>query len=160
MTNPLLRRHAVALGIAVATASLLVAACGSGPIPGQSSSSSPGGTSSSPSSSGGCSFATAQSAVTVDATDALKFSPASICLKVGGKVTWKNTGTIAHTTTDEASLAAKASDAALPSGATGWNHPLGPGTSFTLKFTVAGLYKYFCIPHETLGMLGQITVVS
>jgi plastocyanin len=25
---------------------------------------------------------------------------------------------------------------------------------------VAGLYKYFCIPHETLGMLGQITVVS
>jgi plastocyanin len=117
--------------------------------------------SSAPSSSGtSATCSNPQSSVTIDATDSLRFSPASVCLKVGGKVTWKNTGTITHTTTDEASLAAKASDAALPSGATGWNHTLAPGTSFTLKFTVAGLYKYFCIPHETLGMLGQITVVS
>ena len=32
--------------------------------------------------------------------------------------------------------------------------------TYSLKFTVAGTYKYFCIPHELLGMVGQITVVS
>jgi len=98
--------------------------------------------------------------VTIDATDSLRFVPATVCLKVGGTITWKNTGTVLHTVTDESSLAASAADAAVPSGATGWNHSLPPGSSWTLKFTVAGLYKYFCIPHETLGMLGKITVVS
>ncbi len=108
----------------------------------------------------GCSPKTAKAKVTVDATNALKFSPAKVCLKKGGKVTWRNTGSVSHTTTDEASLAANAKDAELPTGATGWNHTLSPGKSWSHKFTVVGTYKYFCIPHEQLGMLGKIVVVK
>jgi plastocyanin len=161
MTSLLSRRPSIFLGLLAASAALLVAACGTGPIPGQSTTTTSTSTStSSTSTSGGCSAATAQTAVTVDATDALKFSPASVCLKAGGTITWKNVGNIFHTTTDEAALAANPANAELPSGATGWNHPLNPGGSFSLKLTVPGTYKYFCIPHETLGMLGQITVVS
>ncbi len=162
MTHPSPHRPTLLLGLAAAAAAILVAACGTGPIPGQSASSSntTSSSSSSSSSSGGCSAATAQTAVTVDATDALKFTPASVCLKAGGTVTWKNVGNIFHTTTDEASLAANSSDAAVPSGASGWNQSLNAGQSFSLKLTVPGTYKYFCIPHESLGMLGQITVVS
>jgi plastocyanin len=136
---------------------LLLSACGTGPIPGQ-----PIGqpTSSSSTSSAGCSAANAQASVTIDATNSLRFVPATACLKAGGTVTWKSTSNIYHTTTDEASLAASASDAAVPKGASGWNHPLPPGSSFSLKLTAPGTYKYFCIPHETLGMVASITVVG
>ncbi len=161
MTHPTSRRPPLLLGLAALGAALLVAACGTGPIPGQpaGTSGTPGSTTST-TSSGGCTAASAQSAVTVDATNSLKFVPASVCLKAGGTITWKNVGNIFHTTTDSSSLAANPADAALPSGASSWNQPLNPGGSFSLKLTVPGTYKYFCIPHESLGMLGQITVVS
>lgn len=107
-----------------------------------------------------CTAKTAKEKVTIDATNALKFVPATVCLKKGGTVTWDNTGDIAHTTTDEASLASSPSDAAVPKSAKGWNHRLPAGKSWSHKFTVAGKYKYFCVPHETLGMLGTITVVK
>ncbi len=139
-------------------AALALAACGSGPIPGQTLSG-PGPGATGPA-AGGCSASTAPTTVTIDATSNLKFSPATACLKAGGTVTWKNNGSVYHTTTDLASLAAVASDAALPKGAAGWNHSLLPGASWSLALKIPGVYKYFCIPHESLGMLGQITVVG
>ncbi|MGC1184235.1 MAG: plastocyanin/azurin family copper-binding protein [Candidatus Dormiibacterota bacterium] len=161
MTQP--RSHAhryfTLIGIAVGGIALLLSACGTGPVPGQPSSQSSAASSGS-SSTSSCTAANAHSAVIIDATNSLKFSPTSACLKAGGTVTWKNVGDISHTTTDDAADAAAASDAQLPSGASSWNHPLAPGTSWSLKLTVAGTYKYFCIPHETLGMVGSITVVS
>ena len=163
MTRPPFVRPSMLFGALAVASAVFLAACGTGPIPGQSStqtSTSTSSTSTSSSSSGGCTAANAQTAVTVDATNALKFVPATVCLKVGGTITWKNVGNIFHTTTDEKALAANPANAELPAGATGWNHPLNPGASYSLKFTVAGTYKYFCIPHESLGMLGQITVVS
>jgi plastocyanin len=154
------RRYSTLIGIAVGGIALLLAACGTGPIPGQPSSQTSAASSGS-STTGSCTAATAKSAVTVDAGDDLKFSPSAVCLKVGGTVTWKNTGDISHSVTDDSADAAVASDAELPSGAKPWDHdPLSGGASWSLKLTVAGTYKYFCIPHETLGMLGSITVVS
>lgn len=153
------RRHFFALGIAVGGMALLLSACGTGPIPGQPSAqqtTSAGGSGT----SSGCTASSAQTSVTIDATNSLRFIPASACLKAGGTVTWRNTGDLPHTTTDEPSLAALPADAKLPAGATGWTHDLVGGTSFSLKLTVPGTYKYFCIPHETLGMVGSITVVS
>ena len=96
----------------------------------------------------------------MDASNALKFTPQIVCLKKGGTITWDNTGNIPHTTTDEASLASSPSDAVVPVGAKGWNHHLLAGKTWSHKFTVAGTYKYFCIPHETLGMVGTIKVVK
>lgn len=150
--------RSLGLGLALVALALFVSACGTGPIPGQ-----PAGQATSSSSSStptGCTTANAQASITIDATNSLKFVPATACLKTGGTVTWKSTSDITHTTTDEPSLAAVASDAAIPKGATGWNHILAAGTSFSLKLTVPGTYKYFCIPHETLGMVASITVVS
>ncbi|MGH7612391.1 MAG: cupredoxin domain-containing protein [Candidatus Dormibacteria bacterium] len=162
MTHPRSHRarltQLLAVGAVAGALGLLLAACGTGPIPGQAAGGQPSSSSSSSGSS--CSASDAQSSVTIDATDGLKFVPATACLKVGGTVTWKNTGSITHTTTDDPSKAANAADAQRPPGAPTWNHQLPAGTSFSLKLTKAGTYKYFCIPHETLGMLGQITVVG
>ncbi|MGH7667695.1 MAG: cupredoxin domain-containing protein [Candidatus Dormibacteria bacterium] len=109
----------------------------------------------------GCTAARALSQVTVDATNHFRFVPAKVCLRVGGTVTWVNITTeLDHTSTDEPSLAASAADASLPPGAHGWNLPLPSGKSAHLTFTKPGVYRYFCIPHETLGMLGVIVVVN
>ena|GEM_PF-3813205 len=109
----------------------------------------------------GCTASRAKSHVTVDATSTLRFVPASVCLRLGGTVTWVNTTVdLDHTSTDDPSLAASPSDASIPSGAHGWNLPLPAGHSAHLTFRVAGVYHYFCIVHETLGMLGVVIVVS
>lgn len=107
-----------------------------------------------------CTAKTAKHHVTVDATNVLKFVPANVCLKKGGTVTWHNTGTVMHTTTDDPKVASKPMDAAKPHGAKDWNHPLPPEATWSHKFKVVGNYRYFCIPHETLGMRGTIKVVK
>ena len=33
-----------------------------------------------------------------------------------------------------------------------------PGDSYSLRLDAPGTYKYFCIPHETDGMVGEIVV--
>lgn len=35
---------------------------------------------------------------------------------------------------------------------------LSPGENFEVTFDVPGTYRYFCIPHEDLGMTGRIVV--
>jgi plastocyanin len=110
---------------------------------------------------GDCTASRARSHVTVDATSALRFVPTSVCLRLDGTVTWINTTAyLDHTSTDDPSLAANPSDASIPSGAHGWNLALPAGHSAHLTFRVAGIYHYFCIAHETLGMLGVVIVVS
>ncbi|MGA7172694.1 MAG: plastocyanin/azurin family copper-binding protein [Candidatus Dormiibacterota bacterium] len=107
-----------------------------------------------------CSTSDAQRHVMVDATGSYRFVPAVVCLQVGGSVTWKNTtGDLDHTSTDEPSLAASADDATIPRGGHGWDLKLPSGRSGTLTFRTVGVYHYFCIPHETLGMVGVVDVV-
>ena len=96
----------------------------------------------------------------MDATSSYRFVPAVVCLRVGGTVTWTNTTEDAdHTSTDEPSLAASASDATIPQGGLGWNLRLPSGRSEHRTFKIAGVYRYFCIPHETVGMVGVVDVV-
>lgn len=110
---------------------------------------------------GGCTASRAKSHVTVDATAAFRFTPASVCLRLDGTVTWTNTTEdLDHTSTDEPSLAASSSDASIPKGGHGWNLTLVSGNSAHLTFHVAGVYHYFCIVHETLGMVGVVIVVG
>jgi plastocyanin len=35
---------------------------------------------------------------------------------------------------------------------------VNPGATFEQRFTVAGVYDYFCLPHEAAGMVGRIVV--
>lgn len=97
--------------------------------------------------------------VTVKATDLLKFEPAKVVIHVGDTVVWHNASVLVHTVTDLPKLAANAADAALPKGAKPFNSGnLQPKADFKHRFTVPGTYRYFCIPHEAAGMLGQVVV--
>lgn len=95
----------------------------------------------------------------VHMTDQLKFDPATITVKAGTTIEWQNTSTTVHTVTDDPSKAQNPSDAALPNGAQPWDSGMiNPGQTYRRTFTVAGQYSYFCIPHESMGMVGKIVV--
>lgn len=96
-------------------------------------------------------------------TAKIRFEPADLTIRAGETVTWRNDGTIPHTTTDDPAqnpvATSHAEYAQLPAGAAPWNSGLlQPGQSFSYTFTVPGGYHYFCIPHVLSGMRGMITV--
>jgi plastocyanin len=98
---------------------------------------------------------------TVNMTDANRFEPAELTVPKGSTVTWRNTGQVVHTVTDDPSKAVNKSDALLASGAQPWDSGTIPGgASFSHTFDVPGQYTYFCLPHESLGMVGHITVTE
>ncbi len=74
------------------------------------------------------------------------YEPADLTFKVGEKITFKITSeTEFHTfTIDELDLYETA-DA-------------GESYEFTITFETAGTYRLYCVPHETLGMIGEVTV--
>ena len=48
----------------------------------------------------------------------------------------------------------------IPEGAEGWSSPIfsEEGATFDVTLDVAGVYDYYCMPHEMLGMVGRIVV--
>ena len=100
-----------------------------------------------------------QAVVTVTMGDDLRFSPAVVTIKPGTRVRWINRSFIRHTVTADPAKAARPVDVALPKGA----KPFDSGfidnkATYEHVFTVAGRYRYFCIPHETTGMVAEIIV--
>ena len=74
---------------------------------------------------------------------------------------WTNTSFDMHTVTADASLAADVSHVLLPDGAEPFNSGLiAPEKTFTKTFAVPGRYRYFCIPHEATGMVGEVVVTG
>lgn len=99
------------------------------------------------------------------------FEPETIEVSVGTEVVWRNTNSRAHTVT--------AYESALPEGAdffaTGgfesedaareaWRDDgsgnIYGGETFSYTVEVPGTYDYFCIPHESGGMVGRIEAVE
>jgi len=70
------------------------------------------------------------------------FDPSSIMVKVGTTVIWRNNGQQVHDI--------HARDGSFDSPL------LNPGNTFTFTFNKPGLYRYYCIPHEGDGMIGQV----
>jgi amicyanin len=70
------------------------------------------------------------------------FSPATVTVTAGDTITWTNDDAIVHTATS--------ATGAFDSG------DLAPGDSYSVTFTTAGTYDYFCTPHPT--MTGRIVV--
>jgi plastocyanin len=94
-------------------------------------------------------------------TDANRFEPAELTVPKGSTVTWINKGQAVHTATDDPSKAINKSNAVLPIGAQPFDSGSVPaGASYSHTFDVPGEYTYFCIPHESLGMVGHITVTD
>ena len=99
--------------------------------------------------------------VTVTMTNDLHFQPRSVTVQEGGTVIWKNSSRLPHTVTADPELAQNAKDVRLPTGAQAFNSGMiDPGQTYSHTFTVAGDYGYFCIPHELMGMLGEVQVKS
>lgn len=72
------------------------------------------------------------------------FQPATVTVKAGQSVTWKNGSKLTHTATG--------------SGFDSGN--IAPGQSWTNTFTKAGTYPYVCVPHQAAGMKGTVVVTE
>jgi plastocyanin len=96
---------------------------------------------------------------TIDMTDDMNFRPDAVTIAVGETLQWKNTSGDEHTVTFDPKLASDPKDISLPPGAAPFaSGKIKPGGTFEHTFTVAGTYKYVCVPHEDAGMTGQIVV--
>lgn len=104
-------------------------------------------------------IAAVEPAVIVDMTNALRFNPETVTIDAGQTVKWTNSSFTAHTVTAIPTRAKDPKDVQLPTGA----QPFGSGKiekgqTYSHTFTVPGLYRYFCIPHEFAGMIGEVIV--
>lgn len=87
------------------------------------------------------------------------FDPKGVHIQPGQTVRWTNrdpgnshTVTCYHPQILERPLR-------IPAGAKPWNSDyLLPTESFSLTFTIEGVYDYYCVPHEHAGMVGRIVV--
>lgn len=83
----------------------------------------------------------------VSETDALKFQPSSVSVKVGDVIQWSNDGSSIHNVTFD--------NRQVPSSDT-----MNGGDKFALKFSKPGTYHYVCTFHVAAGMQGTITVTG
>ncbi len=95
----------------------------------------------------------------VHMTSSLKFSPATITIGAGETVRWSNSSIMIHTVTADPKLAKRPDSVVLPDSAQPFNSGnILPGGKFDYTFTVPGIYRYFCLPHESFGMTGTVVV--
>ena len=99
-------------------------------------------------------------AVVVKMTPERKFVPEQITIKVGQTVEWVNDDTaMPHEVTTDPNVASDPSNVSIPAGTEPFDSRLiTSGKSFRHQFTLPGLYRYACPPHENDGMLGEVTV--
>lgn len=112
----------------------------------------------------------------------MRFLPSVLTISVGDTVTWTNPDMMdPHTVTfapDGKYPEFPSAQALIPTGNTTYDGstftnsglimPMGAPpvkgvpttTSYTLKFTKAGVYTYHCLIHDAIGMIGKIRVVS
>ncbi|MFC7138412.1 plastocyanin/azurin family copper-binding protein [Halosimplex aquaticum] len=98
--------------------------------------------------------------------DNLSFEPKTATIDSGGTVTWTNESDIRHTVTayedetpDEAAYFASGgfeSERAARNRVT--EGLLASGEKYEHTFDQPGTYRYFCIPHESSGMVGTVRV--
>jgi len=102
---------------------------------------------------------------------ASKFRPASLTVSVGTTLVWRNTSKQGHTVTayeeqipDSADYFASGGFSSEEEARTQYSNSsagvLGAGETYEHEFTVPGTYSYVCLPHERVGMAGNIEVVE
>lgn len=99
---------------------------------------------------------TATTGAVVKMMDTFEFDPRAVTIHAGEAVEWHNASRFKHSVTADPKLGG----AALPEGAEPFaSGELQPGESFRRVLSVPGKYRYFCTPHEGIGMTGTITVL-
>ena len=87
------------------------------------------------------------------------FTPATVTIKTGQTIEWRNTSPITHSVSFDSNVAAKASDVSLPPGVQPFTSgDIAAGDVYLHRFDVPGTYRYFCTHHEGGGMLGTVVV--
>jgi plastocyanin len=97
------------------------------------------------------------------------FRPATLTVAVGDSVVWRNTSKQGHTVTayedglpDGAAYFATGGYDSQSTAEDAWYDSIGgrlrQGDTFEHTFEIAGDHHYFCIPHESIGMAGVVTV--
>lgn len=101
-----------------------------------------------------------QPAVVVDMTGSLLvFQPATIEVRAGQTVVWKNSSREVHTVTADPGEATDAQDVELPKGAKRFDSGfLNPTQTYEHTFKTPGTYRYVCTLHEVQRMVGQVIV--
>lgn len=100
---------------------------------------------------------------------AMAFEPPSIEISVGEQVVWYNNNARPHTVTayeklipDDATYFASGGFDSEHAARDGYENSLAgtvdPGETYEHTFEVAGTHEYFCVPHESGGMVGAIVV--
>ena len=103
-----------------------------------------------------------ESDAVVKMTPERKFIPEKTTIKAGQTVEWVNDdNTMPHEVTTDQNVASDPSNVSIPAEAAPFDsHLITGGKSFRHQFTVPGLYRYACPPHENDGMLGEVTVTK
>ena len=101
-----------------------------------------------------------QPTAVVDMTGSLLvFEPATIEIKAGQTVVWKNSSREVHTVTADPGQATNRQDVELPKGAQMFDSGfLNPSQTYEHTFRTPGTYRYVCTLHEVQRMIGQIIV--
>ncbi|WP_101297511.1 cupredoxin domain-containing protein [Halegenticoccus soli] len=89
--------------------------------------------------------------------DGEHFDPHVVWVETGGTVVWKlesgaHSTTAYHPNNDRPQR--------IPDGASAWDSGVlsESGATFERTFDAPGVYDYFCIPHESMGMIGSVIV--
>jgi len=92
--------------------------------------------------------------------DGMTFVPATLVVKLGDSVTWRNQSeSMVHTATADTAKVRDPANVHLPQGVAPWHSgSIAPGHSWSYTFETPGTYRYCCVPHELVGMVGTVTV--
>jgi halocyanin-like protein len=77
------------------------------------------------------------------------FDPPGITVSTGTSVTWEWVGSVGHSVTNRSENSEELFNSEIQS---------GEGTTFEYTFDSAGVFPYFCIPHQGLGQKGIVVV--
>lgn len=99
-------------------------------------------------------------------SDAQRFDPDELTVSVGDTVTWTNGSSQSHTVTAYEEDLPEGAEFFSTGGATSEDDAreeldealIDEGETFEVTFEEPGTYRYFCIPHESQGMVGTIVV--
>ncbi|MFC4356527.1 plastocyanin/azurin family copper-binding protein [Halobium salinum] len=102
----------------------------------------------------------------VEMTDGLVFDPDSLTVAPGDTVVWRTVGSVGHSVTayadgipEDAEYFASGGFETESAARRGYPRgDVGTDEEFGHTFGVEGEYEYFCIPHESVGMVGTVTV--
>jgi plastocyanin len=103
---------------------------------------------------------------TVEMNDENVYEPENIQVRPGDTVVWENVGSADHSVTayaenipDDADYWATGGFGSEEAARNGWpDGAVGGGETYERTFEVEGTHEYFCIPHESVGMVGAVEV--